>query len=185
MKPTDITTKQQFIHYLLCNYEASDRGRIALLTYLMNHPSLLKKVYFVDSSRPFEHSMRIVMNRCQDNTFYYKRVGKQLIKNSTEALNELISSSTKEEMPNLYIEVRYRKYLDCPHYHSVVDKTFTNDMPITTKLDKNEAEELHEQIITNQLNAKIDQSLEEKDEKMFKRLTHMLITKKYLKADRK
>jgi uncharacterized protein YpiB (UPF0302 family) len=165
--------KKAFIYWFLNQYEMKIRESNWILTYIANHPKLLKNVHFVRHTKNCPRSM-LISTKCSNKVpFRFSR--KQVIAEEPEKAFHDIRLNRDEP---LYIQLDFLNWKQNPHYALVLEENPFHINNKRTDADKEKADKIIEVSLNKRkrdmLIKEIDLALDERDKIRFAKLTKEL-----------
>ncbi|UFU01377.1 ReoY family proteolytic degradation factor [Radiobacillus kanasensis] len=172
--PVSTKDKKDFIKWFLSNYQLKRRESVWILNYLINHDSLLKNVHFITEARFCPRGIIISTHCSEDIPFrFYKN---HIVTTDAEKSFHDIRLNRNEP---IYIQLNFSNAKQCPDYVAVLeDNPFIPEGYYITKKDKSMAQSLLDaslyQFQRDQLQEKINQALDERNQQEFIKLSEKL-----------
>ncbi len=172
--PVSVHDKKCFIVWFLNNFQLKKRESVWILNYLINHKDTLERVHFVREAKFCPRSIIISSNCSNEIPFrFYKN---KVVTTDPEKSFHDIRLNRKEP---LYIQFNFKDAYKNILYVSVLEQNpFVSNEYFITEQDTLMAEYILDQSLftykEKELQNKINQTLDDKNESEFIRLTEML-----------
>ncbi|MGY3777591.1 ReoY family proteolytic degradation factor [Isobaculum melis] len=108
--------KKMFLSWFLENYQLKRREAMWILTYLLNHDTMMKKVHFVEHAEKTPRGMMLSTVETEIDPFLFYKEG-LVLSNPEQAFHE-VRSNWKDE---LYLELVFDNQLMTPEYIAVLE----------------------------------------------------------------
>ncbi|MFC7060444.1 ReoY family proteolytic degradation factor [Halobacillus seohaensis] len=173
--PISVNEKKEFVRWFLNHYQLKKRESVWILNYLMNHESLLTYVCFVEDVKLCPRGMEITAQGVKDPPFrFYK--GQVMTNDAEKSFHDL---RMNQEEP-IYIQMNFENAHQCSMYALVLEENpYLPKDHYKNENDREEAEQLLSSSLLlykkQQLEKRIDQSLQEGDQSEFNHLAKALV----------
>lgn len=166
--------KKIFLSWFLENYQLKRREAMWILTYLLNHDTMMKKVHFVEHAEKTPRGMMLSTVDTEIDPFLFYKEG--LVLSDPEQAFHEVRSNWKDD---LYLELMFDNQLMTPEYVAVLEDNpfFKWNDQVDEQMTK-EVDQLLEHVnLVNrkkQILQEIDLALEGNDKQIFRSLVKEL-----------
>jgi len=180
--PVSVNEKKEFIRWFLNHYQLKRRECVWILNYLMSHDQLMEKVHFVENAKYCPRGL-IMSTHCVDDVpfrFYKESI---MTTDAEKSFHDIRLNRDED----IYIQLNFRSSNHSHQYVAVLEENpYMPDTIQITEQDRELADRFLQKVSVQfqreRLMKKIDQALEQRDEKQFRILSEQL--KKLLSQER-